>query len=37
MKSNLKLFLDRLPRPAGGSRRRKLDEGEPMSREDVTA
>jgi len=37
MKSNLKLFLDRLPRPAGGSRRRKLDEGEPMNREDVTA
>jgi LacI family transcriptional regulator len=38
MKSNLKLFLEQLPRRgAEGSRRRKLDEGEPMSGEDVTA
>jgi LacI family transcriptional regulator len=37
MKSNLKLFLDRLPRRRGaeGARRRKLDEGEPMSGEDT--
>ena len=39
MKSNLKLFMDRLPRRgAEGARRRKLDEGDPMSGEDtVTA
>jgi len=39
MKSNLKLFMDRLPRRTPeGSRRRKLDGGEPMSGEDsVTA
>jgi LacI family transcriptional regulator len=39
MKSNLKLFMDRLPRRASeGSRRRKLEGGEPMSGEDsVTA
>jgi LacI family transcriptional regulator len=35
MKSNLKLFLDRLPRGGEGSHRRKLDEGEPMSGEDT--
>ena len=39
MKSNLKLFMDQLPRRAtDGSRRRKLEGGEPMSGEDsVTA
>jgi LacI family transcriptional regulator len=39
MKSNLKLFMDQLPRPAAErSRRRKLKDGEPMNGEDsVTA